>query len=225
VEAVEDAVFFAVAVPLALVLSASAEFEDVRAASGAARGSLVEELAVAGAVLAALLLAAWLGWRGHLGRPLRRLVRRVAVRARRPLRRFAADARGVASLVARRGKGRFALTVALTAVQWTARYSIATAVIVYLGGPFRPVLFWVLGWFTYAVASAAPTPGAAGATEATFALLHDPFVPEGILAATTALWRLLLFYVPVLASAALFPLLGLRRADAGRPGETAARSG
>ena len=124
--------------------------------------------------------------------------------------------RSVLALVARRGKGRFALSVSLTAVQWISRYSIATLVIALLGGPLRPYLFWVLSWVTYAVSSAVPTPGAAGAAEATFYVLHAPFLPAEMLVVATAAWRLLIFYLPALVAVVAFPLLG-RVLRAGEP--------
>ena len=77
-----------------------------------------------------------------------------------------------------------------------------------LGGPLRPYLFWVLSWATYAVSSAVPTPGAAGAAEATFYVLHAPFVDAQRLVVATAAWRLLMFYVPALVAVVAFPALG-----------------
>lgn len=109
-------------------------------------------------------------------------------------------------LAAREGRGWFALTFLLSAVQWIARYSVATVIVFALGGALEPVLYWVLGWLTYAVASPAPTPGAAGATEATFLLLHSPFVPREILPLTSSVWRLLLFYAPATLAALAYPL-------------------
>ena len=125
--------------------------------------------------------------------------------------------RSVLALVARRGKGRFALSVSLTAVQWISRYSIATLVIALLGGPLRPYLFWVLSWVTYAVSSAVPTPGAAGAAEATFYVLHAPFVSAERLIVATAAWRLLMFYVPALVAVAVFPAIGAAERRRQRP--------
>ena len=209
VEAVEDVVFFALALPAAALLSAGSELRAFRrATSGAAADGSAALVAagVAGAVLLAAGLA-HLALRGALGRRPRQRGLRLAARVRRPLRAAWADARLVAALVARRGKRWFALSLSLTAVQWLARYSVATAVIVVLGGPLRPFLFWVLGWMTYAVSSVVPTPGGAGAAETTFYLLHRPFVPAAVLVAATAAWRLLLFYLPVALAVVAWPAL------------------
>ena len=163
---------------------------------------------------------------GRLGGGGRRRALRLAARVRRPARRTLVDVRAVARLVARRGKRRFAVSLSLTAVQWVARYSLATLVIVLLGGPLRPFLYWVLGWMTVAVSSAVPTPGAAGAAEATFYVLHAPFVPAEMLVVATAAWRLLIFYLPALVAVVAFPLLGRAlRTGEPEPGEPRAENG
>jgi len=212
VEAVEDLAFFAVALPAALLLSSGDEGEALRRAATSPARSLDDPVwaALGGALGIGALLAtvAWLGFRGQWGAGPRRWTRRLAARLRAPLRRTLADARGVLVDVARRGKGWLAVSLSLTAVQWIARYSMATVVISLIGGPLRPYLFWVLGWMTYAVSSAVPTPGAAGAAEATFYVLHAPWVEPQVLVVATAAWRLLLFYLPALVAVVLFPVLG-----------------
>ncbi len=212
VEAVEDLVFFAIALPVAAALSTAGEAESLRRAAGSPAPALDDPVWVGLAAVAGLaVVVAWavrLALRGTFGTRLRRRALRLGARARRPARRVVGDVRHVARLVATRGKRRFALSLSLTAVQWIARYSVATAVIALLGGPLRPFLFWVLSWMTYAVSSAVPTPGAAGAAEATFFVLHTPFVAAEQLVAVTAAWRLLMFYVPALVAVVAFPLLG-----------------
>ncbi len=219
VEAVEDLLFFAVAIPVAGALSKASGFDALDRASrspGAGVGTpVVAGLAVVigGALLAAVL---WrLAVRRRLGARARRRALRLAARARQPVRKTVRDIRAVTAMVARRGKRRFAVSLSLTGIQWIARYSLATLVIVLLGGPLRPFLYWVLGWLTVAASSAVPTPGAAGAAEATFYVLHAPFVPAEMLVVATAAWRLLIFYVPALVAVVVFPLLGRLGADVG----------
>ncbi|PAP77690.1 lysylphosphatidylglycerol synthase transmembrane domain-containing protein [Rubrivirga marina] len=222
VEAVEDLVFFAIALPLALMLSTGDEASSLRAALRSPAPALDDPvftaLLGAAAVGGALAVGARLALSGHLGARARHRARRIAARVRRPLRQTARDVRYVLALVARDGKRWFALSLSLTAVQWIARYSIATFVIALLGGPLRPFLFWILSWMTYAVSSAVPTPGAAGAAEATFYVLHLPFVGPERLVVATAAWRLLMFYVPALVASVAYPALGLAERE---PAETA----
>ena len=104
----------------------------------------------------------------------------------------------------------------LTTIQWSARYSVATAVIAFLGAPVRPLLYWVLQWATFTLMNAVPTPGAAGGAEAAFLVLYSPFIPPGTLGLATAGWRaLVIFYLPLSAAAVVFLLLGLRDRSAG----------
>ena len=213
VEAVEDLLFFAVALPAALLLSQADEASAIRRLATSPAQSLDDPVWVGlGSAAVGLLLvaaAARLAVRGRFGATWRRRAVRAAARLRASLRSVTTDIRYVLGLVARRGKRRFALSLSLTAVQWIARYSLATLVIALLGGPLRPYLFWVLSWATYAVSSAVPTPGAAGAAEATFFVLHTPFVDAERLVVVTAAWRLLMFYVPALVAVVAFPALGM----------------
>ncbi|WP_412067922.1 lysylphosphatidylglycerol synthase transmembrane domain-containing protein [Rubrivirga sp. IMCC43871] len=212
VEAVEDLTFFALALPAAILLSHADESAAIRRlATSPARGLDDPVWATAAGVVAVGVLlgvVARLALRGRFGPGWRRRGVRLAARVRRPFRALLADVRLVLGLVATSGKRWFALSLSLTAVQWITRYSLATIVIVLLGGPLRPYLFWVLSWATYAVSSAVPTPGAAGAAEATFYVLHTPFVSAERLVVVTAAWRLLMFYVPALVAAVTFPMLG-----------------
>lgn len=211
VEGVEDVLFFLLALPLAATLSSASEADAYRQLSSRYVFHPTSPSVIALGVVVVLGLVVYvvsrLALRGQLGPRRKRTALRWAARVRRPLRSVWSDVKRVFRLVARRGKGRFALSFSLTAVQWIARYSVATLIIAMLGGPLRPFLFWVLGWMTYAVSSPIPTPGAAGGAEATFLLLHRPFVPTEILGLATSTWRLVLFYLPAAAAAALFPLL------------------
>lgn len=219
VEAAENAVFMAVALPVALTAAVAAEAPALRTAlAGAGMGLAPVLLGLAGAALGAgaLTLA---GSRGALGRGPRRL----AARVRRRLRRPVADARHAAALVARRGRARFAVGLALAAVQWAARYSVAAALLAFLGAPVRPVLSWALQWATFTLMSVVPTPGAAGGAEAAFAALYAPFVPADVLGLATAAWRLVLFYGPLTVAALVF--LGLGRISTPSDGATDAASG
>ena len=212
VEAVEDLVFVAVALPVAIALSEVAGAQALDRASRSPALALQTPVLVGLGVFTALAVASAAVWRlalaGRLGAGGRRRALRLGARVRQAGRRTLADVRTVAGLVARRGKRRFAVSLSLTAFQWIARYSLATVVIALLGGPLRPFLYWILGWMSVAVSSAVPTPGAAGAAEATFFVLHAPFVPAEMLVVVTAAWRLLMFYVPALVAVVAFPLLG-----------------
>ena len=123
---------------------------------------------------------------GGLGRGTRRRGIHFLARTRRRLRNGWRDARGVFLLIARRGKARFALSLSLTAVQWSARYSVISALVAFLGAPMQPVLFWLLQWVVFTLMSFIPTPGAAGGAEAAFYFIYAPFLPHRIIGLATA---------------------------------------
>jgi uncharacterized protein (TIRG00374 family) len=205
---VEDGIFFAVALPVALVLTAAWEVGLWGDVAGTAAARLALVVASGAAVFLLILLLARLLLRGVFGIRLRRWSLRGLASIRRRLRSAWRDAREVFSLIRVRGKRRLALSLSLTAIQWTARYSVITALIAFLGAPVKPVLFWALQWVVFTLMTLMPTPGAAGGAEVTFAVVYGSLLPVGILAIATAGWRFLTFYLQVGLAAVLFPILG-----------------
>jgi glycosyltransferase 2 family protein len=204
----EDAVFFfGLGLPIAIVWTQAWRLPVVvssaRLVSSNALGVIVT-----GAVLLILALTLLrLSLRGFAGTRLRRPGLRRLARVRRRVRRFRREARIATALIARRGKSRFALTLLLTAAHWIARYSVISALALFFGVPFDPVLFWLLQWLVFTFMSFVPTPGATGGAEIAFTVIYAAFLPAGVIGIATAAWRLFTFYVPVALAAALFVLL------------------
>jgi uncharacterized membrane protein YbhN (UPF0104 family) len=201
---VEDGLFFLVAVPTALTVSGTWTLPAVRQALHGLGANLPVLVALAAGIPLALLWLVWRrrqpsahpgGWRGRI-------------------RRVAADFTRVYRLIAAGGKGRLAITLSLTAVQWTARYTVVAALFAALGIPANPVVLFVLQWMVFTLGTFVPTPGGAGAVEAAFLLAYDALVPEGLLAAVATSWRFLTFYVVLLGAAGLSLLLAA--VEAGR---------
>jgi glycosyltransferase 2 family protein len=206
---VEDAVFFAIALPVALVLSGAWRLPVVTGIVELFPGGLLALALPAIAIgfgcwgVVRMMLA------GAFGDAPRMAGLRWIARARRLLHRPLSDARAAVLVVVRRGKSRLALTLGLTAVHWIARYSVVTMVLAFLGVPVQPVLFWLLQWVVFTAMSFVPTPGAAGGAEAAFSLIYAPIVPAGLLGVATAGWRMLTFYAPVGLAALVFGALQL----------------
>lgn len=207
---IEDTIFFLVAVPLALVLTASWGHPVF----GLLTERFVAQLPVMLAVAAGIGLATWLAVRwvlsGVLGTRTQRRGLHLVARTRRKLRTTWRDAREVFGLIVRHGKARFALSLGLAAVQWIARYSVISALAAFLGAPVQPVLFWLLQWVVFTLMQFVPTPGAAGGAEAAFFLIYSPFLPERVLGLATAGWRFLTFYLQLALASLLFFALRLR---------------
>lgn len=227
----EDFLFFGTAIPAAIVVSGAWRLPLIRALGAEMRGKAV----VVALVAALILFLVWAAWKavmiGRLGeRPQRRGLRWTA-KVRRRMRKTWQDYREVQRLVLRRGKGRFVLTFLITAVQWTSRYSVVTALAYFLA-PERqvdPVLFFLLQWVIFTAMNFVPTPGASGGAEAAFVLVYSALLPGRVIGIATAGWRLLTFYFQLTLGSILFTALNLsaaRKRAAGaeiRPERTAAR--
>jgi uncharacterized membrane protein YbhN (UPF0104 family) len=204
----EDGVFFAIAIPIAVGLTASWGNPAFTAAADRLGDSLLPVLATTGGIA----LLTWMAVRwvlgGGLGRRTQSQGRRYLSRIRRSLRATWVDARAVFQLIRSDGKSRFALSLSLTAVQWIARYSIISLLIAFLGIPVQPVLFWLLQWVVFTLAAFIPTPGAAGGAEAAFFVIYSPFLPAGVLGLATAGWRFFTFYLLLGVAAVLYFALG-----------------
>jgi glycosyltransferase 2 family protein len=220
----EDAVFFfGFALPFTLCYTAAWRLPALTTSARLLSGNVLTVVGV-GTFIA---LVAWAltrsALRGHAGVGVRRYGVRWWGRARRRLRVTWREARQVLWLIAAHGKSRFAVTLVLTAAHWAGRYSVITALALFLGLPFEPVLFWLLQWIVFTIMTFIPTPGAAGGAEVAFTAVYATLLPDGVIGLATAAWRLFTFYVPVALAALLFPLLAPRTGPGGAGGAARGR--
>lgn len=215
---VEDAIFFAVALPVAIVATRSWDLPIFRMAAERVQGDLLLVVGVA----AGIALLSWLVVRmvlvGRLGERTQQRSIQFLARTRRRMRSTVQDATGVFRVIVQRGKSRFALSFLLTAIQWGARYSVVSALIAYLGYPVDPLLFWLLQWVVFTLMTMIPTPGAAGGAEAAFYLIYSAFIPAEAIGLATTGWRFLTFYFQLGLAAIVFLLLNLFRKRGAEPG-------
>lgn len=207
----EDSLFFLFALPAAAVLSSAWRLPVLRRVAGEIEANALAVLGVGLPALAAIWLLFVLLLRGRLGERGRGAGLRLTARVRRRFRRAWRDFRDVYRLVAERGKGLFLLTMGITAVQWSCRYSVAAALAAFLGAEVDPVLFFLLQWVVFTVMLFIPTPGASGGAEAAFYLAYSALLPERIVGLMTAGWRFLTFYLQLALGAVVFT--GLTLAD------------
>ena len=215
----EDLCFFATALPTAFVVSRAWELPVLRRFGREMRGEASGVLPVVIGVIAAVAILWQLAIRGYIGRGARRWSLRRAARTHRRTRKSSRDFRSVLRLVRERGKGRFLLTFLVTAVQWSCRYSVATAVAYFLGAQVDPVLFFLLQWVIFTAMLFVPTPGASGGAEAAFYLVYSALLPASVVGLATAGWRLLTFYLQLSLGSLLFlgsNVLEARRGARGR---------
>ena len=206
----EDTLFFAVALPAAFVWSNAGRlpvFGQIAEQFGTGLG---RTLLIALAVLVGVWILVSLVFRMRMGRRMPRAVLRRYVRLRDRTQRTWGDARDVYKLVIRRGKLRFAATWLLGAIQWTCRYSVVTALAVFLGASVDPVLFFLLQWVVFTAMMFVPTPGASGGAEAAFYLVYSALLPAQVIGLATAGWRFFTFYLQLGLGSLVFALLNIR---------------
>ncbi len=198
--AAEDALFFAVALP---VIFLRGGFGGGPAEAALARVGLRAAWVLAGGLLLGVLLGVlWERRAGSPGAGGGRFARFVSgVR----------EVRGLLGDVLRRGKLRAAGCLVLTAVQWTARYTVVAAVLAAFGVFTAPWQHVLLQWVVFTAGTVVPTPGGSAAIEAAFALVYQPLVPAALLGSVTAVWRLVLFYFVLILDAVVLAGFLLRR--------------
>ncbi len=209
-ENLEDALFFLIMVPTALTVSTSWDLPRqagiVRLPHGAWWiGALFVSLCL-------VLLVLALGWkrRARMG-TIREKVLAAFWTFQQTFR-----------LIGRGGKKVLVLTLVLTSVQWTCRYSIISLLLISLGIPVQPLLFMVLQVLVFALTILVPSPGGAGGAEIFFSLLYMPFLPVGALGVVTMGWRFFTFYLHTLSAAILSLFFGLARRRSCRTDQTPA---
>jgi uncharacterized protein (TIRG00374 family) len=209
---IEDLVFFAFAIPASIVISEAWELPVLRSIGRELRGKVL--LVIVGLVLLAVLLRLLFRaiLRGALGEGARVRGLTFAARFKRRTRKTRQDFRMVHQMVIARGKSRFALTFLITAVQWTCRYSVVTALAYFFKAPVDPVLFFLLQWVIFTGMMFVPTPGASGGAEAMFYVVYQALLPAGMIGIVTATWRMLTFYLSLALGSVIF--LAFNVADA-----------
>jgi uncharacterized protein (TIRG00374 family) len=212
----QDSLFFALAIPIAIVVSRAWELPVLRSIGRQARG----KVAWIAFVAAAVMFGAWLLWKavliGSLGEAPRRRGLRWTARFRRRTARAAGEVREVRRMVVERGKGRFLVTCLITAVQWSCRYSVVTALAWFLAPQAHvdPVLFFLLQWVVFTALNFVPTPGASGGAEAAFVLVYSALLPSAVIGIATSGWRFLTFYLQLGLGSVIFTAINV--ADARR---------
>ncbi len=202
---IADVVFFAAIAPAIAFLTARWRVPEVQEAllrvfdklSGAAPWVV----GVVGLIIVVVFI-----WRRRSAEPAKG-----RTKVGRALAQIRGDFLSAYTLIARRGKSRAVAAVALATGLWLCRASVATAVMLGLGQPADPILFFLLQWVVFAMMVFVPTPGAALGAEASFAAILDGFVVEGLLGVLTAGWRFFSFYLPLLFGLVLMPLLSRKR--------------
>jgi len=213
--ALEDTVFFILALPLALWLSPATgegmtldklwRMIQERGLTGSRSASIflfgILLLYLAGRMAWNLLPPSFKsrvnGWKDRL--------RHQIVLARQTFRRMIAQ-----------GGWRFFATVCLSGLHWACRFSMLTVLLIGLHHYVDPFNFFASQWLVFMLMKLVPSPGGAGGAELAFLFFYRSLLPENLLGLLVGAWRVLTFTLPVGLATLLF--LGLMRWRAGYHG-------
>lgn len=177
----EDGLFFLMAVPLAVVGTGTGrKLLSLVNPVGSLRRALISVT-----VLLVLGFVIWLLFRRN------RWPESWRIRLTRGWRDF----RELYVFVARQGRGRLALNICLSGIQWSSRFMVIPVLAIALEHDPQAITFALLGWFAFAATVFIPTPGAVGGAEAAFLLVFRDYLPAEVIGTVMLGWRLLTFYI------------------------------
>lgn len=200
---VENGIFFAIALPIAITASGAWDLPAVERAFVVLRTTMTESTAVTAPVALAVVLLGLVIVRWHQGRAVTGIIGRNLDRVRHGW----GDFTNVFKLIALRGKLRLLCALGLASIGWVARYTVISALLLGLGLDVQPVKFAVLQWVVFTIVSFVPTPGGAGAAEVAFFIVYAPFVDNALLGISTAAWRFLTYYFLLALGGVIFIIL------------------
>jgi uncharacterized protein (TIRG00374 family) len=200
---VEDGVFFALAIPVAFIFSSHIEFSVLDTIWIGLQHSIFNVLIVISVLVLILFILK--------NTPLSEIFTRLSwlEKITSALKKMAFEFVTVYKMLGKKGKSRFALSLCLTAVQWTCRYSVISALLACFQIPIHPVEFFLFQWIVFTLMTFVPTPGGSVGAEAAFYFIYHAFIPRDILGIATAGWRFLTYYFQLSLGSVIFSLLNI----------------
>jgi glycosyltransferase 2 family protein len=205
IEGFEDALFFLIMVPIALTISSAWDLPVIRS-SAVGLGHLRFWILPGTASFLLLAFILMVGYRSKGIRERCPILWRIAGHVKTSYYKFGETYQNIVL----KGKTVFALTMALTTIQWVCRYSIISLLLLGLGIAPRPILFMALQVIVFALLAFIPTPGGVGGAEVLFSVIYRSFLPPEIIGIVTAGWRFFTFYFLLILASALFLLFRVR---------------
>lgn len=203
INALEDTIFFVVALPLALLLSSKvATGESLEnlwnlVSTQNLTGSRTLSLILLGILFFYLLTRLiWnllpLTWQARI-REWREKALQQAVVAKQTFR-----------LMLAQGGWRFLATVLLSGLHWSCRFSMLTVLLAGLHHAVDPFNFFASQWLVFMLMKIIPSPGGTGGAELAFFFFYRSLLPENLLGLLVGAWRILTFTLPVGLATLLF---------------------
>lgn len=202
---VEDALFFALTIPVFAVLTSAYKLPAIVTIFNQIKNSTSNIFIVTG-IIAGTIISLIILRNSKYGRNSN-IVNKICLKIKKTWTDFI----NVYRLLISKGKWIFVLSMFFTAVQWTARYTIITVILMCFNVPLHPVKFFIFQWVVFTLAAFIPTPGGAVGVEASFYLIYSAFIPIEILGIVTVIWRFLTYYSQLCIGSILFSILNLKK--------------
>jgi uncharacterized protein (TIRG00374 family) len=201
--ALEDVVFFALALPVALLLSSETPAgiapDKLWNMLQAHRLTGIRGLGFFLVGIMAVGLIGWITWKLLPARFKARLDK-----LNNKIEQQLALAKQALRLMIAQGKWRFLLTVSLSGLHWACRFSMLTVLLVGLHQYVDPFNFFASQWLVFMLTKLVPSPGGTGGAELAFLALYRTLLPENLLGLLVGAWRVLTFTLPVGLATLLF---------------------
>lgn len=207
---IEDAVFFIIALPAAILWSRAWDNPYVRQAGAGLISHWPAVLAIAVIISIVFITLNKIGKSKKSDESLKSSINKVSVghKILSTLRKYKTDLVLAMKFAVTKGKMSFILAVIAAGIGWSSRYGAISALVFGLGLDADPVLFFLLQWVVFTTMTMIPTPGAIGGAEVSFALIYGGLIPSFAIPIVTSGWRFITFYLPVGLGSLLFALLG-----------------
>lgn len=201
--ALEDSVFFVIALPLALLFSSAAhdglsfnKVGEMLQQRGFFSGRGVS-LVLLG--IAVLYLGGWTAWKllpGAYKSRLRKFISKIKHQVE--------VAKQTLQLMVTKGGWRFFANVGLSGLHWACRFSMLTVLLAGLHQHVDPFKFFASQWLVFMLMKLVPSPGGTGGAELAFLFFYRVLIPENLLGLLVGAWRVLTFTLPVGLATLLF---------------------
>lgn len=182
--AVEDLTFYVLGIPVAIFLSSAWRVPAIEQFITNRFSESSNTLTWILVILAILIIAIVVVWQTSIFQGLKDKVVE-----------FWQDFKHLYESMLKKGKGRFAVNVAVDVIHWGARYSVVSALVLSLGYDADIIKFFVLQWVVFTLMSLVPTPGATGGAEGVFLIIFGPLLPDSAIGIILIGWRFIDFYL------------------------------
>jgi uncharacterized protein (TIRG00374 family) len=200
----EDLLFFALSIPLAMLLTSPLEFQIFNEfiARVQAQKNFMFFVIIG--------LISWISFYWIFKKTkMYAIIRNIPIFSRicSRLKQFWMEFVSVFAIIGKKGKSRLVFTLGLTAVQWICRFSVISALLASLNISVHPIKLYISQWIIYIVGTFIPTPGGSVGVEATFYYIYKNIIPSSTIGIVTAGWRFLTYYLQLIVGVALFILM------------------